>query len=203
MSTQKTPQTDGIMRSSLLGAVGAGVLASACCVGPLVAIGAGIGGAWVSQLSALEPYRPIFVALALGALGLAWYREVRRSREPDCDCEEGVRPQTRRLMLGVGTVLVLGLLAAPSFIGQTHSVAMAQQVSNEPVQEVVLEVQGMTCPSCSQAVAYALRRLEGVQAAEVTLEPPQARVRFNPEKVTVEQLIEAVRQAGFEATLKS
>nr|WP_262886191.1 cation transporter [Rhodothermus marinus] len=68
---------------------------------------------------------------------------------------------------------------------------------------MVLEVQGMTCEACSQAVVYALRRLEGVQAAEVTLEPPEARVRFDTTKVSVAQLVEAIRNAGFDATLKT
>ena len=202
MSMNGAEKPDRIARSSLLAAVGAGVLASICCVGPLAAVAIGVGGAWVSRLSALEPYRPFFVALALGALGLAWYREARRSRGPDCDCETGMRPKTRRLLLGLGTVLVLGLLATPSLIGRTHPTAMAQQVRSEPVQEVVLEVQGMTCEACSQAVVYALRRVEGVQAAEVTLEPPEARVRFDAAKVSVAQLIEAVRKTGFEAKLK-
>jgi len=67
----------------------------------------------------------------------------------------------------------------------------------------VLEVQGMTCEACSQAVVYALRRVEGVQAAEVTLEPPEARVRFDAAKVSVAQLIEAIRGAGFDAKLKN
>ncbi len=203
MSTNGTEKQDRIARSSLLAAVGAGVLASICCVGPLAAVAVGVGGAWVSQLSALEPYRPFFVALALGALGLAWYREVRRSRGPDCDCETGLRPKTRRVLLGLGTVLVLGLLAAPSLIGSTHTPAMAQQVRSEPLQEVVLEVQGMTCEACSQAVVYALRRVDGVQAAKVTLEPPEARVRFDTAKVSVAQLIEAIRSAGFDAKLKN
>ncbi|MDQ7041342.1 MAG: heavy metal-associated domain-containing protein [Rhodothermus sp.] len=70
-------------------------------------------------------------------------------------------------------------------------------------REVILDVQGMTCEACSQAVVYALQRLEGVQDAIVTLEPPEARVRFNPEQVSVEQLMEAVRSAGFEASLKT
>lgn len=202
MSTNKAEKPDRIARSSLLAAIGAGVLASVCCVGPLAAVAVGVGGAWVSRLSALEPYRPFFVALALGALGLAWYREARRLPAPDCDCKTGLRPKTRRLLLGLGTVLVLGLLAAPSLIGRTHTPAVAQQVRSEPVQEVVLEVQGMTCEACSQAVVYALRRVEGVQAAEVTLEPPEARVRFDAAKVSVAQLIEAVRKTGFEAKLK-
>lgn len=196
-------KTDTVARSSLLAAVGAGVLASICCVGPLAVVAVGGGGAWVSRLTALEPYRPFFVVLALGALALAWYREVRCRQGPDCDCEVGLHPKMRRLLLGIGTVLVVGLLATPSLIGSAHTVPTVTQEANPSVQEVVLEVRGMTCEACSQAVVYALQRLEGVRAAEVTLEPPEARVRFEAEKVSVAQLIEAIRRAGFEANLKA
>ena len=37
-----------------------------------------MSGAWISNLTVLEPYRPIFVGAALGALVLAW----RRTLEP-------------------------------------------------------------------------------------------------------------------------
>lgn len=194
--------TDKMARSSLLAAVGAGLLASVCCLGPLGAAVIGAGGAWAGQLSALEPYRPFFIVLALGALGGAWYREARRLRGLDCGCEMLLRPKARQLLLGLVTVLVLGLLAAPSFVRRAPAVAMTQPVSNEPIRRVTLQVQGLTCAACSQAVVYALQRVEGVQAVEVTLEPPEARVRFDAEKVLVTQLIEAVRNAGFEATLK-
>ena len=52
----------------------AAILASACCLGPLVLVSVGLGGAWVSNLQALEPFRPDFIAAALIALLLAWKR---------------------------------------------------------------------------------------------------------------------------------
>src|SRR5579859_5325518 len=61
----------------------AGVLAAAvgslCCVAPLVLLTLGISGAWIGQLTALEPYRPIFIAVATAFMGIAaliafpWY----------------------------------------------------------------------------------------------------------------------------------
>ena len=47
------------------GVVGA-FLASACCIGPLVLLTLGISGAWIGNLTALEPYKPIFAVFALG-----------------------------------------------------------------------------------------------------------------------------------------
>jgi len=63
----------------------AGVLASFCCVGPLVLVLAGVGGAWVSALQAFEPYRPFFLGAAALALAFAW----RRIYRPAAQCTPG------------------------------------------------------------------------------------------------------------------
>lgn len=47
------------------------ILASTCCLGPLVLITLGLSGAWIANLTVLEPYRPIFIGAALIALLLA------------------------------------------------------------------------------------------------------------------------------------
>lgn len=76
-------------RKSGLGALFTGglaaVLASTCCLGPLVSITLGFSGAWIANLTALEPYRPLFIALAVGALFLAW----RRLWRPAAVCAPG------------------------------------------------------------------------------------------------------------------
>lgn len=63
----------------------AALLASTCCLGPLVLAGVGISGAWIGNLAALEPYRPIFIAVALVALLFAR----RRIFRPVAECKPG------------------------------------------------------------------------------------------------------------------
>jgi len=73
----------------------AAVFASACCVGPLILVSVGIGGAWISYLTILEPYRWIFIGIAVAALAFAW----RRIYRPAAKCEPGqvcAAPRTRR-----------------------------------------------------------------------------------------------------------
>lgn len=38
----------------------AAILASTCCLGPLVLVALGFSGAWIGNLTVLEPYRPLF-----------------------------------------------------------------------------------------------------------------------------------------------
>ena len=61
------------------------IFASACCVGPLILVSVGISGAWISYLTILEPYRWIFIGIALAALAFAWHRIYR----PAAQCEPG------------------------------------------------------------------------------------------------------------------
>ena len=61
-------------RTSLIAGTAAAVGASLCCVGPLVLLALGVGGTWIANLTALEPYRPLFVGLTLLFLGLAFRR---------------------------------------------------------------------------------------------------------------------------------
>ena len=61
-------------KGSLIAGAAAAIGASLCCVAPLVLLTLGIGGTWIATLTALEPYRPIFIGMTLLFLGLAFRR---------------------------------------------------------------------------------------------------------------------------------
>lgn len=50
----------------------AAVIGSLCCVAPLVLITLGISGAWIGRLTAMEPYRPIFIGITGVFMALAF-----------------------------------------------------------------------------------------------------------------------------------
>lgn len=197
--------------------LGAAVAASACCTIPLALVSFGVGGAWVSSLTALAPYRWIFVTLAIGALGYAGYNEWQLSRQPDCDCKTAFSSTTRRSLLGVGALAVLALVVSPWLFGLSPSAAtqQAQIVATDSreaaggaatptsFQQVVLTVEGMTCAACPKTVKTALEGVDGVYGAKATFEPPEAVVRFDPDKVSVEDLTQATKNAGFPSEPKS
>ena len=108
-----TESTQG--RGTLFAGGLAAILASTCCLGPLVLITLGFSGAWISNLTMLEPYRPIFIGAALVALFLAW----RRIWRPATACKPGevcavpqVKTTYKLLFWGVA-VLVLVALGFP------------------------------------------------------------------------------------------
>jgi copper chaperone len=55
----------------------------------------------------------------------------------------------------------------------------------------------MTCGGCVASVQRVLAALPGVQKAEVTLTPGEARVTYDPSRVDRSQMVQAVVGAGF------
>lgn len=66
----------------------------------------------------------------------------------------------------------------------------------EPMS-LVLKVDNMTCSGCVYTVKYALKKVKGVQEVKVSLQPPEARVTFDPSKATPIQLVEATTKYGY------
>ena len=102
-------------KTSLIAGAAAAVGASLCCVGPLVLLALGVGGTWIANLTALEPYRPLFVGLTLLFLGLAFRRLylVPQVCMPGARCAAPRTAKRQRLTFWMTAVPLLGLLAAP------------------------------------------------------------------------------------------
>ncbi len=70
-----------------------------------------------------------------------------------------------------------------------------------PMREVVLDVAGMTCATCPLTVKAVLKGEPGVGDAKVDMQRHNARVTFDPDKVSAEHLAAAVSEAGFPAKI--
>jgi len=93
----------------------AAILASACCLGPLVLVTIGVSGAWIANLSLLEPYRPIFIGVALVALFFAGRRIFRpiEACKPGEVCAIPRVRATYKLIFWIVAALVLVALSFP------------------------------------------------------------------------------------------
>src|SRR5262249_52448189 len=93
----------------------AAILASTCCLGPLVLVTLGLSGAWIGKLTRLEPYRPFFIAGALVALFFAG-RQIFRPAQVCGPGDVCAVPTTRRIykvLFVAVSVLVLIALVFP------------------------------------------------------------------------------------------
>ena len=101
--------------SSLIVGILASIGASICCVGPLVLLALGVSGAWIGNLTAMEPVRPVFIGLTLLFLGLA-FRQLHLVPQvcaPGTPCADPRTIKRQRLTFWIVAVLLLCLLAVP------------------------------------------------------------------------------------------
>ena len=94
-----------------VGGILAALGAASCCVVPFTLFLAGISGAWIGNLTALEPYQPIFAAVSLGLIGYgAW----RLYRKPKVACADDycATPRSDRIAkIGLWTAAILVVIA--------------------------------------------------------------------------------------------
>lgn len=111
---------DKLANTTLIGGGIAAIAASACCLGPLILVSLGVGGAWISNFTMLEPYRPIFIGIALICMVFA-YRKIYSTKSaenclPDSMCAKPQTNRNYRTIFWIVSVLVLFALLYPYFV---------------------------------------------------------------------------------------
>ena len=170
--------------------------ASICCITPFLAFVAGVSGV-ASSVSLLEPLRPYLAVVTIGALGLAWYQHL-RSQRIACECEEDQKPswfRSRGFLIAI-TVFATAMLLFPSYVEYLYPKAAPAQVAGA-VQEVMVQVDGMTCAGCEEHIEYELGRMPGIAMVKADADAGTVKVAFAPQQVTVEQIEAAIEQTGY------
>lgn len=63
----------------------------------------------------------------------------------------------------------------------------------------IIHVQGMSCEHCVKSVINAITALPGIGNANVKLKKQTATVKFDENKISLDNIKEAIREAGYEA----
>ena len=71
-------------------------------------------------------------------------------------------------------------------------------LAEEEHRQVVIPVEGMGCESCAERLQSKLARLDGVTKATVDFSKKEARVTFDPRKITTKQIVAEINKV-FEA----
>ena len=109
-------QRSGVGRHRLVAAGGilGALAASSCCIVPLILFSVGIGGAWIGNLTALAPYKPVFVAATAGILGYGFYLIYWKPRRACADgavCAPPIPDRIAQIALWLATALVTAAFA--------------------------------------------------------------------------------------------
>jgi copper ion binding protein len=182
-------------------------LASLCCIGPLVAVGLGLGAFGASAV--FESLRPYLLVATAALLGMAFYLTYRQRSEETCqDGSCAVVPPTklRKRLLWLATAIVVPLAAFPYYSaalpGGPGLVAEADRAASAGLSEAVFDVDGMTCAGCAAAVRSALDKTAGVEFSEVSAETKLASVRYDASFVSPGKLESVINGAGFAGKLR-
>lgn len=100
-----------VAAGGILGAI----LASSCCILPLIFLSLGISGAWMGNLTAMAPYQPIFTLLTFAFLGYGYYLVYWKSKVACVEGEACATPTSNRtvkISLFAGTLLVMAATLA-------------------------------------------------------------------------------------------
>jgi len=125
-SQSKPPSTSVTIFS--IGGLSAALLASVCCIGPLVlaALGVGVGATGfladtAGVLKGLLPYRSAFIGLTILLLGIGFYLAYRKPESARCApgevCAQGNPKSGNRTWLWIMASLALVLVLAPYWLG--------------------------------------------------------------------------------------
>ena len=116
MTIKQENHMAGLQRGQGLMAVGGllgALVASSCCLLPLVLFGLGVSGGWIGNLTQLAPYQPFFMAATIACLGYGYWLVYRSSKVACAGGEACARPLSNRLVqlgLIVATVLVIAAI---------------------------------------------------------------------------------------------
>ena len=111
MKPNRSPRQGRWIGAALAATIGA----SACCVGPLLLVTLGVTGASVGALTALEPVRPVFIALALTLFAVAYRRLYRTEAacDPAATCATPRIRRRQRAVFWLTALLAAALVAFP------------------------------------------------------------------------------------------
>ncbi len=182
----------------------AAVAASSCCIPPVIALIAGVGGS-ASALSWMEPFRPYLIVLAILAIGYAWYNYLKPVKAEDC-CEVDAKPkwyQTKGFLIGITLFAALSIAFpyyAHIFYPDTKKEVVVVNQSN--IQTVDFNIKGMTCEACEEHIKHAVNQLDGIVKTEASFKTGTAQVAFDKTKTTKEDIIKAIDATGYKVINK-
>jgi len=184
---------------------GAGVLAaivaSLCCITPVLAFLGGIGGI-AATFSLLEPFRPFLIGFTVLVLGYAWYQQLKQEKqEINCDCEE--KPGKTKFIhtkkfLGIVSTVAIIMLSFPSYSHIFYPDIQNNKIAvSDNIRLIEFEVEGMTCSGCEQHVSYEVNQLPGIIETFVSYEDAIALVKYDTSLLDEDKITTAINATGY------
>ena len=177
------------------------IAASLCCITPVLALISGTSSI-ASTFSWMEPYRPYLIGLTVAVLAFAWYQKLKpKKADVECDCEED-KPSfwQGKTFLGIVTVLAFLLMAFPKYSHIFYPKAEKKEiiiVDKSNIQQVKLNIKGMTCEACSETINLVLSKVSGVLEYKTEYKAGSSTIKFDNSKTNRDSIANAINETGY------
>ena len=94
------------------------IVASTCCVLPVILFALGISGAWISNLVSLARYKPFFIVLSLVFIGIGFWMvyfkpQISIPNVQSTSCYRPFSEKTIKIMLWFSVIIILIVFLIP------------------------------------------------------------------------------------------
>ncbi|GKZ11979.1 hypothetical protein ANS017_33630 [Paraclostridium bifermentans] len=69
--------------------------------------------------------------------------------------------------------------------------------NTELFEKIDIKIEGMTCQSCAKAVERSIKKLDGIETANVNIATDKATITYDGSKVKLSQIKGAIEKAGY------
>ncbi|MFN2395441.1 MAG: heavy-metal-associated domain-containing protein [Bacteroidales bacterium] len=148
--------------------------------------------------SSMITFWPFIVALVLLLLVILWYQNIKNIRRRRKQGYSRPRQGNQSIVfLGVVTVLVLILLAAPYYLEGLNEQEHTEQMAPEQRTELLLTVHGMTCGGCETLIQKKVGELEGVESVSASHQSEEVFIVYNKDKLNEPDIANTIENAGY------
>jgi copper chaperone CopZ len=195
---EKSKMTSLLVTGSITGAV----VASLCCILPIVFALTGLSILGAPALFAAS--RPYVLGLSFALLALGFYFAYRPAKQlylPGCTMRSEQR--SSRLLLWVTTAAAIFLAVFPYYSGSvagfllSSSVAASGASAEATLVHATFRIEGMDCAACATAIESRLKAVAGVRTVTVSFELKRAEIDYDPHGVTVAHIEKTFEDAGY------
>jgi len=168
--------------------------ASICCVGPIVLIALGLGGLGIGAV--IGKYHWYFILGAILLLGIGWKSYFKEKKFCDTrGCEMKDKGITKNILIVASVVVLIfsGLNILTDVSGN------GKELSTQEGTQLSIPVKGMTCATCEFAVNSAVKNVPGIYEVRASAKNQKVLVSYDPEKTSLDEIIEAINKTGFKA----
>lgn len=174
------------------------IAASLCCIMPVIAFLAGVGGI-ASVFAWIEPIRPYLILFTLLSLGAAWFVKFRSHQQTNCACEDKPGFLQSKMFLSIVTVFAVAMLTFPyySFLFFTNNESRSVAIKESDLTAVELSIEGMTCSGCEEHIVHTVRQLDGIAHVEASYKSGHALIKCDQSKMSLKIIADAINATGY------